>query len=54
MIHRLDAKRLEGVLRAIYKPIEPVNGFSRFMNWMWRRRREEDEPVVKREEEINS
>jgi diadenylate cyclase len=53
MIHRLDARRLEGVLRAIYKPIEPVNGFSRFRNWMWRGQRE-DETVVKREEEVNS
>ena len=53
MIHRLDAKRLEGVLRAIYKPIEPVNGFSRMFNWMWRRHREE-ETGVKREEEVSS
>jgi diadenylate cyclase len=53
MIHRLDAKRLEGVLRAIYKPIEPVNGFSRIVNWM-RRRQRKDETVVKREEEISS
>jgi diadenylate cyclase len=53
MIHRLDAKRLEGVLRAIYKPIEPINGFSRILNWMWRRRRG-DEVAVKREEEISS
>lgn len=53
MIHRLDAKRLEGVLRAIYKPIEPINGFSRILNWIWRRRRE-DEVAVKREEEISS
>jgi diadenylate cyclase len=54
MIHRLDAKRLEGVLRAIYKPIEPINGFSRILNWMWRRRRDDDEIAVKREEEISS
>jgi diadenylate cyclase len=53
MIHRLDAKRLEGVLRAIYKPIEPINGFTRILSWLWRRK-QDDETIVKREEEINA
>jgi diadenylate cyclase len=53
MIHRLDAKRLEGVLRAIYKPIEPINGFNRIYSWLWRRK-QDDETIVKREEEISA
>ena len=28
MIHRLDARRLEGVLRAIYRPTEQLTGFE--------------------------
>jgi diadenylate cyclase len=31
MIHRMDSKRLDGVLRAIYKPDEPRKGFERFL-----------------------
>ena len=31
MIHRMDPRRLEGVLRAIYKPDEPRHGFERFL-----------------------
>jgi hypothetical protein len=31
MIHRMDPKRLEGVLRAIYKPDEPRQGFEQFL-----------------------
>jgi diadenylate cyclase len=53
MIHRLDAKRLEGVLRAIYKPIEPVQGFDRFIGRLWPRTGE-DETIVKREEELGT
>ena len=30
-IHRLDARRLEGVLRAIYRPAEQLNWFESFM-----------------------
>jgi len=31
MIHRLDARRLEGVLRAIYRPAEQLNWFESIM-----------------------
>ena len=31
MIHRLDPKRLEAVLRAIYKPDEPREGLEKFL-----------------------
>lgn len=31
MIHRMDPKRLDGVLRAIYKPDEPRHGFEKFL-----------------------
>lgn len=31
MIHRMDPKRLDGVLRAIYKPDEPRQGLERFL-----------------------
>jgi diadenylate cyclase len=31
MIHRLGRERLEGVLRAFYKPIQPVNPFEQFL-----------------------
>jgi diadenylate cyclase len=31
MIHRMEPRRLEGVLRAIYKPDEPRHGFERFL-----------------------
>ena len=30
MIHRLGRERLEGVLRAFYKPIQPQNGLEKF------------------------
>ncbi|HKY79502.1 MAG TPA: diadenylate cyclase CdaA [Anaerolineales bacterium] len=32
MIHRLGRERLEGVLRAFYKPIQPSNPFEQFMS----------------------
>lgn len=32
MIHRLGRERLEGVLRAFYKPIQPSNPFDQFMS----------------------
>lgn len=32
MIHRMDPKRLEGVLRAIYKPDEPRSGLEKFLS----------------------
>ncbi len=32
MIHRLDGKRLEGVLRAIYRPTEELKGFEAFIS----------------------
>lgn len=32
MIHRLGRERLEGVLRAFYKPIQPANPFDQFLN----------------------
>jgi diadenylate cyclase len=50
MIHRLDAKRLEGVLRAIYKPIEPVVGLDRLFERFWPKK-EDDDTLNKREEE---
>jgi diadenylate cyclase len=31
MIHRLGRERLEGVLRAFYKPIQPTNPFEHFL-----------------------
>lgn len=31
MIHRLDSRRLEGVLRAIYRPAEQLSGFEAFL-----------------------
>ena len=31
MIHRLDSRRLEGVLRAIYRPTEQLRGFEAFL-----------------------
>lgn len=31
MIHRMDPKRLDGILRAIYKPDEPRQGFEKFV-----------------------
>jgi len=31
MIHRLDSRRLEGVLRAIYRPAEDLNWFESIM-----------------------
>jgi diadenylate cyclase len=31
MIHRLGRERLEGVLRAFYKPVEPTNPFDQFL-----------------------
>ncbi|MCW5876733.1 MAG: diadenylate cyclase CdaA [Anaerolineales bacterium] len=31
MIHRLGRERLEGVLRAFYKPVQPSNPFEQFM-----------------------
>ncbi len=51
MIHRLDAKRLEGVLRAIYKPIEPVLGLDRFFTRIKPKKGKED-TLGKREEEL--
>lgn len=53
MIHRLEAKRLEGVLRAIYKPIEPVLGLERFFLRFWPKREDED-TRGKREEELGA
>ena len=50
MIHRLDPKRLEGVLRAIYKPTEPRKGFEQFLARWWPKNIE-DEISPKREEE---
>jgi diadenylate cyclase len=32
MIHRLGRERLEGVLRAFYKPIQPANPFEQFLS----------------------
>lgn len=32
MIHRLGRERLEGVLRAFYKPIQPTNPFEQFIS----------------------
>ncbi|MEX2160493.1 MAG: diadenylate cyclase CdaA [Anaerolineales bacterium] len=32
MIHRLGRERLEGVLRAFYKPIQPTNPFEQFVS----------------------
>jgi diadenylate cyclase len=37
MIHRLDPKRLESVLRAIYKPDEPRQGVERFIAELFNR-----------------
>jgi len=35
MIHRLDPERLEGLLRAIYKPMEPKRGYEKFLTrWL--------------------
>lgn len=31
MIHRLDGRRLDGVLRAIYRPAEELSGFEAFL-----------------------
>ena len=53
MIHRLDVKRLEGVLRAIYKPIEPIHGLERFFFRFWPKR-EDDDKLAKREEELGT
>lgn len=53
MIHRLDAKRLEGVLRAIYKPIEPVLGLDRFFTRIRSKKAKED-TLSKREEELGT
>ncbi len=37
MIHRLDARRLDGVLRAIYKPTQELHGFEAFLARLLRR-----------------
>lgn len=35
MIHRLDMERLEAVLRALYRPLEPGKGFEKWLyGWM--------------------
>ena len=50
MIHRMDSNRLEGVLRAIYKPLEPRRGIEQFLERYLPRKRE-DETTGKRKEE---
>lgn len=42
MIHRLDSNRLEGVLRAIYKPAEPLQGLETFLARLFQQRPDED------------
>lgn len=44
MIHRLDANRLEGVLRAIYKPAEPRRGLEAFAARLFQRQYKEENP----------
>ncbi len=50
MIHRMDSNRLEGVLRAIYKPLEPRRGIEKFLERLLPRKRE-DATTGKRKEE---
>jgi diadenylate cyclase len=39
MIHRMDPKRLDGILRAIYKPDEPSQGLEKFLAGLLQRPR---------------
>jgi len=50
MIHRMDSNRLEGLLRAIYKPLEPRRGIEQFLERFLPRKRE-DATTGKRKEE---
>jgi diadenylate cyclase len=50
MIHRMDSNRLEGVLRAIYKPLESRRGIEQFLERLLPRKRE-DATTGKRKEE---
>ena len=50
IIHRMDSNRLEGVLRAIYKPLEPRRGIEQFLERFLPRKRE-DATTGKRKEE---
>lgn len=50
MIHRMDSNRLEGLLRAIYKPLEPRRGIEQFLERLLPRKRE-DATTGKRKEE---
>jgi len=50
MIHRMDSNRLEGLLRAIYKPLEPRRGIESFLERFLPRKRE-DATTGKRKEE---
>lgn len=50
MIHRMDSNRLEGLLRAIYKPLEPRRGIEQFLERLLSRKRE-DATTGKRKEE---
>lgn len=51
MIQRLDPNRLEGVLRAIYKPVEPLQGLEAFLARLFQQPGEE-EVSARREEEV--
>lgn len=50
IIHRMDSNRLEGLLRAIYKPLEPRRGIEQFLERLLPRKRE-DATTGKRKEE---